>query len=253
MHSRLFSRRSSILLPLLPLALFIFSKALAQQNPSTLSAAATETYLFSEPEEHSQVITKLERGDKLVPVANALAGGEAWYMVRTPKGIVGWVKSSHVQGAETFEKMWRESASLPPSAGLPEAASSSPLEKSVTVPVEMSGSNIVVPVLVNGSSKTYMMMDTGATFTVVTPTLAKRLGLKLASRVPLMTANGRISAPLSRLASLKVGNAEVRGLVVAIHDFSPDPRLEGLLGLNFLSRFHTSIDSRQQRLTLAPR
>ena len=232
---------------------FFFSQAAAQQSPPTFLVAGTETYLFNEPEQHSQPVAKLERGEKLIPIANAAGRGESWYMVRSAKGTVGWVRASQVQGTEGFEKMMKESAAVSSVAALPETSSLPPSEKSVTVPVEMSGTNIVVPVLVNGSSKTYMMMDTGATFTVVTPTLAKRLGLKLASRVPLMTANGRISAPLSRLASLKVGNAEVRGLVVAIHDFSPDPRLEGLLGLNFLSRFHTSIDSRQQRLTLAPR
>ncbi len=68
-----------------------------------------------------------------------------------------------------------------------------------------------------------------------------------------MTANGRITVPLARLGSLKVGNAEVHSLMATVQNFSLDPRIEGLLGLNFLNRFHTSIDSRRQLLTLAPR
>ena len=68
-----------------------------------------------------------------------------------------------------------------------------------------------------------------------------------------MTANGKIAVPLARLDSLRVGNAEVHGLMVTVQSFSPDPRVDGLLGLDFLSRFHTSIDSRRQALTLAPR
>ena len=119
----------------------------------------------------------------------------------------------------------------------------------------MTGSAILVPVVLNGSLRTYMIMDTGATFTVVTPRIAKKLGLRLdpySSRVPLMTANGYITAPIARLASLKVGNAEVRGLMVAVHKFSPDSQIGGLLGLNFLNQFDTSIDSGSQLLTLAP-
>ena len=235
------------------LAVFSISPAFAEENPPMLSVGEKEVHLFAHPDRDAQVVAKLAQGEKLMPLANALGRGEPWYMVRTQKGAVGWVKSSEVQGAASLEKTFKESASASPLAALPETPSASSLEKSATVPVEMNGANIVVPVVVNGSLKTHMMMDTGATFTVVTPRVAKKLGLKLASRIPLMTANGPISAPLSRLASLKVGNAEVRGLEVAVHNFSPDPRVEGLLGLNFLNRFHTSIDSRKQHLTLAPR
>ena len=98
-----------------------------------------------------------------------------------------------------------------------------------------------------------MMMDTGASYTVVSPRLAKRLGLKRGSKIKLMTANGQISAPLSRLSSMRVGKAEVRNLTVVIHKFASDPRIGGLLGLNFFREFQTLVDPKKGRITLAPR
>ena len=226
------------------------------QDSPMLSVKGSEVYLYAYPEERSEVVTKLAKGEDLIPVAGALGRDERWYMVKTQKGALGWVKSSDVQGADKLERIFKESDSSPPLAVSPKELSASSLENANTVPIEMTGSTIVVPVVLNGSLKTYMLMDTGATYTVVTPRIAKKLSLKLdphAPRITLITANGPIAAPLGRLASLKVGKAEVHGLVVVVHNFSPSPRIEGLLGLNFLSRFHTSIDSRRQRLILAPR
>ena len=98
-----------------------------------------------------------------------------------------------------------------------------------------------------------MILDTGASFTVVSQQLAGRLGLKPTRRVSLVTANGTVGAPMAPLGSLKVGEAEATNLTVVIQDFSPTAALGGLLGLDFLSRYHTSIDSRRQLLVLAPR
>jgi hypothetical protein len=42
-------------------------------------------------------------------------------------------------------------------------------------------------------------------------------------------------------------------LLVMIHDFSPDPSYEGLLGFDFLSHFHLSLDLQKSLLVLTPR
>jgi hypothetical protein len=38
-----------------------------------------------------------------------------------------------------------------------------------------------------------------------------------------------------------------------IHDFSPDASYEGLLGFDFLSHFHMSLDLQKALLVLTPR
>jgi SH3-like domain-containing protein len=37
----------------------------------------------------------MEKGENLVPMAQS-AGFEKWYMVRSQKGLVGWIKASDV-------------------------------------------------------------------------------------------------------------------------------------------------------------
>jgi clan AA aspartic protease (TIGR02281 family) len=253
-------------LPLSPIAwlgclltiFFVTAASAKAEDSAAVSVKGDEVHLYAHPDDHSDTIAKLPQGEKLTLFASTLGRNDTWYMVKTQKGLLGWVRSSDVQGKESLEKIFKETAAPLPMASLParSAPSTASLANQAEVSIEMNGANIVVPVLVNGTLKSYMMIDTGATYTVVTPRIAKRLGLKLdrfAPRVTLVTASGYITAPLAEVPSLKVGNAEVRPLQVVVHDFLPPPPIEGLLGLNFLSRFHTSIDYRRQRLTLAPR
>jgi predicted aspartyl protease len=57
----------------------------------------------------------------------------------------------------------------------------------------------------------------------------------------------------ARIESVKLGEVEMRDLPVMIHDFSPDPSYEGLLGFDFLSHFHMSLDLQKAMLVLTPR
>jgi clan AA aspartic protease (TIGR02281 family) len=239
---------------LLCLALLFPSFCADGESHPTLTVGRSPVYLYVTHGGDSETITKLEEGEKLTLLARAVSKG-SWYMVKTQKDAVGWIRSSDVVESNRLEKTFEETASLPsPTFPVNEPPPAGTTSKGAsTVSVEMNGSSVVVPVVLNRSVKTYMIMDTGSSFTAVTPVVAKKLGLRLGSRVSVLTANGTIIVPLSRLDSLKVGNVEVHGLVVTVQSFSPDPRIEGLLGLNFLSRFHTSIDSQRQALTLAPR
>jgi aspartyl protease family protein len=98
-----------------------------------------------------------------------------------------------------------------------------------------------------------LQLDTGASSTLVSNRIANNLGLSpLGSRQGL-TVGGIITVSAARLNSLKVGDAEVNDLVVSIHDFSTNPRIEGLLGMDFLKHFHVSLDARRKLLVLGPR
>jgi predicted aspartyl protease len=213
--------------------------------------------LYSRQEEHSEIITELKAGDQLTPLANSV-GSQGWYFVQTRKGETGWVRGEDVQGGETLEKLVRESDSVPSYPVIPSEGSKKTdtvLSKETNVLIETHGSGaVIVPVEINHSVRTYMVLDTGAALTQVSPALAKRLGLQLGQRVGGLLANGAvISSPTSRLKSLKVGAAEVQSLPVRVEGFSRDPRVEGLLGIDFLGRFRMSIDSRNSRLILSPR
>jgi Aspartyl protease/Bacterial SH3 domain len=242
--------------PLVFMSLLIFWVAIHAAEVSTLVVNRNQAYLRAQQQPEAEVVAELRKGDKLTPLANAL-GNASWYLVQTQQGLTGWIPSSDVGGTESLERIFKEpdnvtSSVLAPNEG-PSSTDGPVNRREARVPIEMNGSMIIVPVELNRSVKTYMMLDTGATLTTVSSALAKKLRLVSGQRISMTTPGGTTTANLSRLGSLKVGNAEAHSLIVAIHNFSPHPRTEGVLGLNFLSQFQTSIDSKNQRLILTPR
>jgi hypothetical protein len=64
--------------------------------PVRLVVAAKSAGLFPRQDEESEKIAQLAEGEGLVPMVQS-EGGKEWYMVKTQKGLVGWVKSSDVR------------------------------------------------------------------------------------------------------------------------------------------------------------
>lgn len=228
------------------------------QSDAEFKGDITQVHLLTAPDETSVPLATVPRDEILpTPVAQVLGtGGVKWYLVKTRGGIVGWMSAADSDTSGRLESFFKSlpaelSISLPRDISL--SAPNSTPSNAIVIPIQTNGSAVIVPVILNRAVQTNMILDTGASFTVVSQHLAGRLGLKPTRRVSLVTANGTIGAPLAPLGSLKVGEAEATNLTVVIQDFSPTPGLGGLLGLDFLSRYHTSIDSRRQLLVLAPR
>jgi predicted aspartyl protease len=188
-------------------------------------------------------------------LADTLVGeGTRWYLVKAKNGMVGWIRQSDTDESRKLEKFFK---SLPVEPSLPVSLDASPsgarTPNTITVPVEMNGSWVIVPVTFNRALKAYLQLDTGASSTLVSRRIANNLGLSPLGSRQGVTVGGIITVPAARLVSLRVGEAEVNDLVVSIHDFSPDPRVEGLLGMDFLKHFHVSLDARRRLLILGPR
>jgi predicted aspartyl protease len=238
------------------LVLFVvgkLSQAAAVQNSFSIKS---EIQLFTSPDESSTVIATLKSGEEISPLAHTLVGeGARWYLVRAKNDRVGWIKRSDAEESRKLENFFK---ALPaePSLSITIAPSSLPgssARNTITVPVVMNGSSVIVPVTLNGVRKANLVLDTGATITVVSRQIARSLALSPLGTSKVGTVGGMVILPLARLGSLKVGDAEVQDLVVSIHDFSPDPRVEGLLGLDFLKNFHLSLDAKRSLLLLGPR
>jgi len=87
----------------------------------------------------------------------------------------------------------------------------------------------VIEVTFNGTQKFDMMVDSGASGTVITPAMAKALGVVPQGTVKAKTPNGDATFPLGRLTSMEAGGLAVKNVVVAI-----SPSLDiGLLGHDF--------------------
>jgi len=240
------------------LVLYHHSTRAQSQSDAEITRDISQVQLLTAPDQSSAPVATVPRDEILAsPVAQVLGtGGVKWYLVKTRGGIVGWMSADDSDASgrlESFFKSLPAELSISSPSEIPLSGPNSAHSNTMVIPIQMNGSAVIVPVILNRAVQANMILDTGASFTVVSQQLAGRLGLKPTRRVSLVTANGTVGAPLAPLGSLKVGEAEATNLTVVIQDFSPTPALGGLLGLDFLSRYHTSIDSRRQVLVLSPR
>ena len=120
------------------------------------------------------------------------------------------------------------------------------------IPLLRSGSHFLVDARL-GSQQALLLIDTGATLTMLSPEALKRRGVaaQATGRTGLFnTANGRVSAPIYRLDTLAVGDWRVRDLDVGVLELG-DPDIDGLLGMNFLRHFQFFIDQNEALLRLS--
>lgn len=64
--------------------------------PVVLVVAVNDAGLYPKQDEESEKVTELAIGETLVPLVHS-SGANEWYMVRTPNGAIGWVKSTDVR------------------------------------------------------------------------------------------------------------------------------------------------------------
>ena len=123
----------------------------------------------------------------------------------------------------------------------------------VSIPLKAIGTAAVVQVKLNDRALGNFIVDTGASYTVISKATARELAINLKKNVKnvrLQTANGFIDAQLVTLDSIEVGGMRVGNLMAAVHDFSQDGSVSGLLGLNFLRHFRIDIDTENRVMVL---
>lgn len=136
----------------------------------------------------------------------------------------------------------------------PENKTPPPVPKTkASIPFERQGSVVIVDAIFNRRTTARLVVDTGASFTMISSATAKELNIDAAQNqrtAPFQTANGTIQAPLINLDSITVGGIEIKNLTAAVHDINTDAKVAGLLGLDFLSNFRMDIDTEKGMLYL---
>ena len=130
-----------------------------------------------------------------------------------------------------------------------------PHPASVSVPLERRGSLFVVTIQVNETRLAKLILDTGASHTILSHAIARDLGLfsrRPVASATMLTVGGSVQAEMVHVDSIRIAGAEVRNSIAAIHDL-PDapPDIEGLLGLSVLRQFEVTLDTTRSRLHLA--
>ena len=123
------------------------------------------------------------------------------------------------------------------------------------VPLTQAGDHYLVSVTLNESIDTQLMLDTGASKTVVKADLADQFmagSQREGTAIRLTTANGEAEGLALSLDRLKLGDADLTDIDIVLMElagFSHD----GLLGMNVLNRYEFSIDQVNSQLILRPR
>ena len=101
-------RRSFIfLLVALLLSMAPWKQLQSAGAPPTLAARATGVALYAQQDAETNRIAALEEGETLFPLVEAV-GRETWYMVRTQRGLVGWVRAADVITSSETREAFRE-------------------------------------------------------------------------------------------------------------------------------------------------
>ena len=113
---------------------------------------------------------------------------------------------------------------------------------------------------INGTGPYNLVLDTGATLTCLDERLAAQLSLPRKTGAIGLGAgvggSGRVA--LVHVDSIRLGSATVRNLTACVLDLAHLRELgaggvSGLLGLNFLTPFHVTLDFDQRIMTLTAR
>ncbi|MBI5483254.1 MAG: retroviral-like aspartic protease family protein [Deltaproteobacteria bacterium] len=130
---------------------------------------------------------------------------------------------------------------------------------SKTTAVRIRNNQVLVPVSFSYRNTTvdaWMLLDTGASITTLSTTLANRLGIKPDStqRRMAQVADGRVVQTFqAHVDNIAVGPKMKQSAEVSIMPSSgPDRSYDGLLGMNFLADFPHRLDMNRQLIEWQP-
>jgi len=130
------------------------------------------------------------------------------------------------------------------------------LPSATSVPIELAGNAMLVHAQVNRTQRALLLVDTGASTTVLRPLFLARLGMSVPADAPrhrVMLPTGLPIEVRFVIVSVQVGEASVDNLEVGVFDAMPQaPDVDGFLGADFLQRFKVTFERTARRMTLEP-
>ncbi len=126
----------------------------------------------------------------------------------------------------------------------------------IAIPLTRINDQFLVEAWIGDNIRTTLLIDTGASLTIINPSALESAGVKYNKNHPLTlfnTANGQVKAPVFTINALTLGDQTVHQIQVGGIEISSMPGIDGLLGMNYLRHFQFFIDQFEGVLRLSPR
>jgi len=125
-----------------------------------------------------------------------------------------------------------------------------------TVKLTKRGNSLTTSVLLNRKVREELIVDTGATDTVISSGLAKKIGISVAKgkNILCQVADGRaVNGKQINIKEVRVGGAKVYNVQAVVLDSGEMGNSPGLLGMSFLNNFVFKVDAEKELLVLQRR
>jgi len=125
------------------------------------------------------------------------------------------------------------------------------------IDVQQQSGHVVVEVLINKKIKASLILDTGATYMVLTHAMAQKIDLDIDERIgkdiEMVLADGRkAKAKYMLLDTVSAQGVEAKNVAAAVlpSDVADAKFKDGLLGMSFLKNFVFKVDQKNNKLVL---
>ncbi|HCX26761.1 MAG TPA: hypothetical protein DHT34_03395 [Cellvibrionales bacterium] len=132
--------------------------------------------------------------------------------------------------------------------------------QSMSIALEQQREHYLVSGLVDNRVNIRLMIDTGASISVMSADYFNRiknqLGPEFIRNATINTAGGVVKAPIYQFASFEIGDYRIPNMefvVMTLENSGSKNNGDGLLGMNYLKAFNFQINQENSRLLLKPR
>jgi clan AA aspartic protease (TIGR02281 family) len=199
------------------------------------------------------VVGELPAGAQVEILFTQRGPGGGWAQVTLPSGGTGFVPEQAFRRLTT-PPQWRSTGAESTAPRTTRQVGDGVLE----IPLQRAGGVFLVTARINNQVTTNFIVDTGATFVMISHALADRLGLDYENnpKVRTITPSGLMESPRILLGSIHIPDERGAGVVdveahVATLPGDP-PGIGGLLGQSFLRHFHVTIEAERAVMHLQP-
>jgi hypothetical protein len=174
--------------------------------------------------------------------------------------IYYWIDDQGIQNysarIENIPEEYRAKAQILPLSPAPSAPPEMKPSPSIKGPTKIPyspGSPVLAQTKINGIGPITLLLDTGAERSMISPSVLSRLGLSPENEPPitLKGVTGMGFANRVWVNYIEIGETRVGPLLIAVYPLDLKGA-EGLLGRDFLSNLHMTIDPKERVVTLTP-